>query len=139
MTHILILHRSFAAPPARVYAAWTTPALFARWIGPVGVPCDLLQMDATEGGGFRLDMNLPDGRVIHVAGAFTLLRPTDRIEFTWGAADGSITTRATVLLRPSGSGTAMEFRHHLPLADMEPSHAQGWNSAFDKLNHSLET
>ncbi|MFM2390664.1 MAG: hypothetical protein RLZZ437_2219 [Pseudomonadota bacterium] len=139
MTHTLTIHRQFAVPPARVYAAWTTPALFAQWIGPVGVPCDLIAMDATEGGAFLLDMNLPDGRVIHVAGRFTLLRPTDRIDFDWGAADGSVTTTATVLLRATATGTEMEFLHHLPDAAMAASHADGWGSAFDKLQQGLET
>ena len=40
----------FAAPPEAVYDAWTDPAQFARWIGPVGVPCDLTEMQAVVGG-----------------------------------------------------------------------------------------
>lgn len=135
----LIIRRSFAAPPERVYAAWMQPELFALWIGPEGVSCDLLDMTPVEGGHFRLDMNLSDGRVIAVAGTYTLLRPTDRIEFTWGAADGSITTRATVLLRPIATGCEMEFHHHLPGAEMVASHRDGWDSAFNKLQRSVES
>jgi uncharacterized protein YndB with AHSA1/START domain len=138
-TSPLAIRRQFTAPPARVYAAWTTPDLFAQWIGPVGVPCTLLQMDPTEGGSFRLDMYPPDGPVIHVAGRFTRLSPPDRIDLTWGAADGSITTTVAIHLRPHGTGTEMEFHHHLPDAEMVPSHRTGWSSAFDKLQSFLET
>lgn len=137
MTATLSLKRHFAAPPARVYAAWTDPALFAQWIGPVGVPCTLLHMDAVPGGSFRLDMHLAD-RTIHVAGRFTRLEPHNRIDLTWGAADGSITTDITILFRPTPTGTEMEFHHHLPAADMVQSHDDGWTSAFSKLQTLLE-
>lgn len=137
MTATLTLRRTFAAPPARVYAAWTDPDLFARWIGPKGIPCTLLDMEATQGGAFHLDMHLPD-RTIHVAGAFTRLDPPHRLELTWGAADGSITTTISILFRPTPTGTEMEFHHHLPSADMVQSHDDGWTSAFIKLQTLLE-
>jgi uncharacterized protein YndB with AHSA1/START domain len=137
MTATLTLHRQFAAPPARVYAAWTNP---------VGVPCSLLEMNPTEGGTFRIDMNLPEGQVIHVAGRFTRLEPHDRIDFTWGPAwtasgddaAGSLFSTVTILLRPTASGTEMEFHHHLPDAEMVEQHRNGWTSAFDKLQTFLE-
>jgi uncharacterized protein YndB with AHSA1/START domain len=138
MTATLTLRRSFAAQPERVYAAWTDPALFAEWIGPTGVPCTLLAMDPIEGGSFSLDMHLAD-RTIHVAGRFTRLDPPHRIDLTWGAADGSITTEITIHFHKTDNGTEMEFHHHLPDAGMVPSHEQGWTSAFDKLHNFLRT
>jgi len=146
MTHTLTLTRQFIAPPARVFAAWTNPQHFAQWIGPVGVPCDVLEMDPVEGGAFRIDMHLSD-RIIHVAGRFTRLSPHHRIDFTWGPAwpatpaeaAGSLASTVTILLRPTVTGTEMEFQHHLPDADMVQSHRQGWTSAFTKLQTFLET
>jgi uncharacterized protein YndB with AHSA1/START domain len=138
MTATLTLKRPFAAPPVRVYQAWTDPAHFAQWIGPVGVPCTLLHMDPTVGGSFRLDMHLAEGRTIQVAGQFTRLDPPDRIDLTWGAADGSITTKITIHFHPTATGTDMEFHHHLPAADMVQSHDDGWSSAFTKLQSFLE-
>lgn len=146
MTATLTLTRHFAAPPARVYAAWTDPAHFAQWIGPVGVPCDLLEMNPTEGGTFRIDMHPPGGQVIHVEGRFTRLEPPDRIDFTWGPAwtstpndpAGSLSSTVTIHLRATATGTEMEFHHHLPNADMVQSHRNGWTSAFDKLQTFLE-
>jgi uncharacterized protein YndB with AHSA1/START domain len=134
----LVLRRTFSAPAARVYAAWTTPDLFAQWIGPVGVPCTLIEMDGREGGSFRLDMHVPGAPVVHVAGRFTMLRPPVHLAFTWGAADGSVTTRASVTLTEVPGGTEMEFRHHLPSPDMVGSHRAGWDSAFGKLQRHVE-
>lgn len=146
MTATLTLTRHFAAPPARVYAAWTDPAQFAQWIGPVGVPCDLREMNPVEGGSFRLDMRLSSGQLIHVAGRFLHLSPHDRIEFTWGPdwtatpedpAGGMVST-VTIHLRPTPTGTEMEFLHHLPDADMVQAHRDGWSSAFTKLATFVE-
>lgn len=138
MTATLTLRRRFAVPPARVYQAWTDPAHFAQWIGPVGIPCTLLAMDPREGGAFRLDMHTPD-RTIHVGGTFTSLDPPHRIDLTWGAADGSVTSEVSIRFHPTDQGTEMEFLHHLPAQDMVPSHEAGWSSAFGKLQSFLET
>lgn len=139
MTATLTLRRHFAAPPARFYQAWTDLRHFAQCIGPIGVPCTLLEMNPVEGGIFRLDMHLPDGRTIHVAGQFSCLQPPHRIDLTWGAADGSVTTRITLRLHLTPTGTKMEFHHHLPSADMVQTHDDGWTSAFNKLLTLLET
>jgi uncharacterized protein YndB with AHSA1/START domain len=42
----------FAAPPERVYRAFTDPAEFARWYGPPGFPVDpdTVELDARVGG-----------------------------------------------------------------------------------------
>lgn len=138
MTAPLIIRRSFAAPPERVFDAWTNPALFSAWIGPVGVPCDLTEMNAVVGGRYSLTMNLPDGTTIPVTGLYSVLDRPGRIAFTWGHADGHITTQVDIWLRPTPTGCEMEFHHHLPDPDMHASHDQGWTSAFGKLQHVVE-
>lgn len=134
----LIITRIFAAPPERVFDAWTTPALFAAWIGPVGVPCDLTEMNPVVGGRYSLTMNVPSGQVIPVTGLYSVLDRPTKIAFTWGHADGSITTHIEIALRPHGTGCQMEFLHHLPSEDMHQSHRDGWTSAFGKLQSLME-
>lgn len=147
MTATLRILRNFAAPPARVYAAWTDPARFAQWIGPAGVPCNVLAMDPIVGGTYRLLMRPADSGPIRITGTFTRLDPTDRIDFTWDARWSAtpddqppdLTSRVTIHLRPAGDGTEMEFLHHLPDDDMVQAHQRGWTSTFDKLQSLLET
>jgi uncharacterized protein YndB with AHSA1/START domain len=46
------------APPTRVYAAFTDPAQFATWYGPIGFPVDRasVELDARVGGRQRFAM-----------------------------------------------------------------------------------
>jgi uncharacterized protein YndB with AHSA1/START domain len=50
--------RVLDAPPERVYEAFTDPAKFAAWYGPVGFPVDrdTVELDARVGGGQRFEM-----------------------------------------------------------------------------------
>jgi uncharacterized protein YndB with AHSA1/START domain len=50
--------RVLGAPPVRVYEAFTDPAKFAEWYGPVGFPVDreTVELDARVGGGQRFEM-----------------------------------------------------------------------------------
>lgn len=56
------IDRDFAAPPAAVFAAWTSPEHFARWFGgkDAQVPADRLDFEATEGTHMRMTQAAPD-------------------------------------------------------------------------------
>jgi uncharacterized protein YndB with AHSA1/START domain len=51
-----------AAPPARVFAAWTDPALLARWLPPAGMTGRMLALEARPGGAFRMVLTHDDPR-----------------------------------------------------------------------------
>ena len=50
---VITIVRDFAAPPDRVYRAWTDPELVVRWMGPDGVEMTLDRWNATTGGSYR--------------------------------------------------------------------------------------
>lgn len=80
MIHI---YRDFAATPAQLLRAHTDPELFARWVGPADMGCDIDYWDARDGGSWRYTA----GRGEHEAafrGCFHSVGP-DRIvqTFTW--------------------------------------------------------
>jgi uncharacterized protein YndB with AHSA1/START domain len=82
--------RDFAGTPDQLFQAHTDCELFARWVGPAGLPVVIDRWDATEGGSFRFrgDDSNGDGQGFH--GCFHTVRP-DRIvqTFTWeGMPDG---------------------------------------------------
>lgn len=50
----VLVTRRFAAPPARVWQAYTDPALLSRWLlGPPGWTMPVCEMDVRPGGAFR--------------------------------------------------------------------------------------
>lgn len=46
----LVVERTFPAARNKVWAAWTTPELFAKWWGPRGWETEVKHMDFNEGG-----------------------------------------------------------------------------------------
>lgn len=133
----LVMHRRFAAAPARVYAAWTDPTLFARWFGPPGGSVTRCEIDARVGGAWRTEMKNAEGNQYGASGVFQRLEPPKRIVLSWiwddrpaGAPDMEI----DITLTPEGDGTAMTFRQTgFRSEEQRGRHTQGWTPAFDKL------
>lgn len=50
---IIRITRDFAATPAQLMRAHLDPDLFARWVGPTGMPAEILEWDARDGGAWR--------------------------------------------------------------------------------------
>jgi uncharacterized protein YndB with AHSA1/START domain len=58
----MVFTRVFAAPPARVFDAWTDPEQVVRWWGPRGFTTTTHSTDVRPGGVWRFTMHGPDGR-----------------------------------------------------------------------------
>ncbi len=59
--HDLVLTRSFDAPRALVFKAWTDPKQLAQWWGPHGFTTPVCEADARPGGALYLEMRGPAG------------------------------------------------------------------------------
>ena len=80
---IFRITRDFAAPPAAVLRAHTDPELFARWIGPHGMPTKIDHWDARTGGSFRY-LNIHEGEEYAFFGSFHEVTDTRIVQtFTW--------------------------------------------------------
>jgi uncharacterized protein YndB with AHSA1/START domain len=60
----LIVRRTIAATPARLFDAWTTPELLTQWWGPANVTCPAAEVDLRVGGQYRIANQMPDGSVL---------------------------------------------------------------------------
>jgi uncharacterized protein YndB with AHSA1/START domain len=88
---VITIVRDFAAPPDRVYRAWTDPELVVRWMGPNGVEMTLDRWDATTGGSYRYTIGQDGEEAAAFFGSFHEARPGERLvqTFTWeGVPDG---------------------------------------------------
>ena len=86
MIHI---YRDFAATPAQLFRAHTDPELFARWVGPADIGCDIDYWDARDGGSWRYTAGRDDFET-SFHGCFHTVSPERIVQtFTWeGEPDG---------------------------------------------------
>lgn len=131
----LRLERTFDATPEEVWAAWTDPKLYAKWLNPS--PADLVihEWDLREGGRVRFDMPQPDGNKNPQEGVFHLLRPYTRLV----SGNDDKTFLVDVELQPRGA-----TRTHLVInitgvpPEWHSAAQQGWGVCLDKLGALLK-
>lgn len=138
----LSLTRDLAAPPARLYAAWTTR--LREWWGPHGMTTPFCEMDLRPGGVFRTVMRAPDGTEYPTCGVFLEVVPDERIVFTdaftpdWEPSPDIFFTAVTTFAPRPGGGTRYTAQaRHWTDADCE-RHLQmgfqaGWGESIDRF------
>lgn len=137
------IDREFAASPAAVFDAWTTPESFARWFGgrEVTVPLDGLDYRAEAGRAWSAMMVLPDGNTIDWAGEFLEVDPPSRLVMTLTdrPAEGGRAV-LTVELTPTAAGTRMVMTQQTPGFSDEQrlGTIAGWQTFLDVLGEIAE-
>ena len=71
----LLLARTYDAPRALVFAAWTEPERMKHWWGPAGWSLPFAEADLRPGGAFRYAMRSPDGDEHLVEGVISEIDP----------------------------------------------------------------
>jgi uncharacterized protein YndB with AHSA1/START domain len=66
----LHLERVLPASPEEVFDACIDPAKLAEWWGPAGFTSPSLELDARDGGRYRITMQPPGGEAFHLRGEF---------------------------------------------------------------------
>lgn len=91
--------RTFAAPRALVFEAFTRPDLLRRWlIGPDGWVLSVCDVDLREGGRFRYQWTKPNGHSMGMGGTFVEIVPPSRLvhreifDTDWTGGETLVTT-----------------------------------------------
>jgi uncharacterized protein YndB with AHSA1/START domain len=139
----LIFVRRLPAAREKVFKAWTDQKQLAQWIGPADMTISSVEVDAREGGGYRITMRSKEGKEFTAAGQYCEVKPAERIVMTWAWEEpqghGPVTC-ITIELKPAGKSTEMRFHHALfEDKDTRNSHRSGWQSIFDKLARWCKT
>ena len=82
------IRRTFDAPRALVWRAWTDPKMMAQWFGPRMFTTPVCELDVRVGGALRIVMRGPDGSEYPMKGIFTEVVPEERLVFTNIPTDG---------------------------------------------------
>lgn len=137
----LVIVRTFQAPRALVWQAWTDPAHIVRWWGPHRYTTPRAEMDLRPGGAIRLDMQGPNGGVRPVVGTVDeAVAPERLVTTTRLEQDGvvALEVQHTVTFEDRGSETRVTLRAHVLRATDAAAAAiagmdEGWNQSLDRL------
>ena len=144
------LEREIPAPPRDVYRAWLDPDLLRRWLAPGGITVRLAEVEAREGGHFRI-WHVESGADL---GGFECeiveLAPDERIVFRWGfvgperTAGPVFDSVLTITLHAARGGSTKVTLIHERLEDLAAAMPHiadnvqvGWELVLDKLAVTL--
>jgi uncharacterized protein YndB with AHSA1/START domain len=145
VTHAtFVIERSYAASPARVFAAWANPAAKARWfVGPDEWQTAAFELDFRVGGR-ELNRGGPPGGPVHVFhGYYQDIVPNQRIVYTYDMHLDQTrisVSLATVEFQPAGKGTRLIFTEQgafLDGYDNPAQREQGTRDLLDALGAEL--
>jgi uncharacterized protein YndB with AHSA1/START domain len=139
--HELVITRTFDAPRALVFRAWTTPEHMVRWMGPPSHPAKSCNMDFRVGGAYRACLRSADGKEHCMRGVYREIAEPERLVFTFSWEEEGERGREnliTVTFGDLGDKTKMTFRHaFFETVENRDDHNQGWNGSFNRLAEFL--
>ena len=132
--------RNYAAPPQRVWQAWTDPEALSQWFGPgTEKSVTQAQMDVRPGGRYSIAFRTSDGEEHRVFGVYEEVSPPRVLSFTWAwQSTPDRVSFVRVELHPEGAGTRMAFRHDRFFDRVaRDNHEGGWTATLAKLDALL--
>ena len=138
----ITITRTFDAPRALVFKAWTDAKMLAQWWGPQGFTNPRCEFDAKVGGVIRIDMRAPDGAIYPMQGEVREIVPPERLVFTNMALDanGNAMTAGLTTVTFADEGGKTKLTLHTrgsALVEKAIPYLQGmeygWGQSIDKL------
>lgn len=142
MSNSVSLHRVIKAAPEKIFRAFTDTTAIASWIPPYGFLCTVHQMEAKQGGTFRMSFtNFSTGSSHSFGGTYLKVKPNEYLEYTDQFDDpnlpGEMTTSVT--LRKVIGGTELKITQEgIPDAIPAEMCYLGWQESLDKLTRLVE-
>jgi uncharacterized protein YndB with AHSA1/START domain len=138
----LRIERTFKAPIAAVFAAWTSTDMLRRW-WPAGRDWETVavEADVRVGGRVRLVVRTPAGETFGGDGRYTVVLPPHRLAFTWQWSDPSGRPGQLVDVRftDNQDGTTTVVLVNSGISDEDRrDHGRGWQLSLDNLDDVLQ-
>jgi len=136
------LHRVIRCKPERVYRAFVDPAAMCKWLPPHGFTGVVHEMDAREGGGYKMSFtNFGSGKRHSFGGRYLELRPGELLRYTDAFDDASLPGEmvTTVRLKAVFCGTDLAVEQ-TGIPDVIPVEAcyLGWQESLALLAQLVE-
>jgi uncharacterized protein YndB with AHSA1/START domain len=104
----ILLIRSFDAPRATVFEAWTKAEHVKHWWDPTGVPLSVCEIDLRPTGAFRWVNSAQSGHVF--TGTYRKITPPERLVFTVKIFPSRPDPLTTLIFSDDGSKTKLTMR-----------------------------
>lgn len=136
----LTLKRTFNAPVALVWKAWTQPEHIAQWWGPKGMETKVVEHDFTVGGQWKYAMTMPDGNEFVGDGVYSEIIELEKIVSTANFKPMTEGVEIQALFEANGDQTLFTFNVVHPTEEYCKQQEQmgfynGWGSTFDRLEN----
>ena len=137
----LRLEKVLPMPPERLFAAFVDAEQLSQWFGPVGFTALALQVEAAEGGSYRLAMQPREGDVFHIHGSFRTVEAPRHLAFTFAYEEpdpDDLDTFVTVTFEPAAHGTRVTVEQQpFKTAARCALHRSGWTDSLERLEQAL--
>ena len=142
MPNTVTLHRVLPTKPEKIYRAFLEPDALAKWLPPNGFTCTVHQLEAKEGGTYRMSFrNFTTGQSHSFGGRYSELTPNERLRYTDRFEDPNLPgeIRVSVELRKVAVGTELKIVQE-GLPDVIPVEAcyLGWQESLRNLARLVE-
>ena len=138
----LTMNRTFKASKQAVYEAWTTKEALTEWFAPSSDMTTIIhELNLTEGGKYKLEMNEPDGTSHKTHGQYIALNPYDQIVFTWEweGDEMEVNSLVTIDLVEKDGITEMTLTHEkLGSQESVELHSAGWLGCLTQLENYMK-
>lgn len=131
------------APRERIFRAFTDPVDLAKWWGPHGFTTPEIDVDLTQGGGYRFTMQPPDSDLFHLSGEFLEIDPPRRLVYTFRWEEPDPDDRVTIVVL---SFQAVDDITKVSLSQGEFAtkarldlHWGGWTDSLERLGALIES
>jgi uncharacterized protein YndB with AHSA1/START domain len=147
---VIVLSRVFDAPRELLFEVFTNPEHLSQFWGPKWTTCPASEVDLRVGGGFRVDMQGPDGSVYPCTGTYREIAPPERIVYAATTTDdnpcgGGLPPHSIVTIQFEAQyDNKTRLTVHAQLrsrADRDAAIAggfnEGWSDSFDRIAELL--
>jgi uncharacterized protein YndB with AHSA1/START domain len=138
---VLRIERTFVAPVAAVFDAWTSPEVLRRWLHAYpDWDTPIAEVDLRVGGTVRIVMRDPaDGAEHGARGEYTLVEPPHRLAFTWvwDHDPGNPQLIELEFAERDGRTTVLMVNSGIDTDDRRASQRRGWHGCYDNLEREI--
>ena len=138
---VLRIARTFDAPVAQVFDAWTSEVVLRGWLhGMPGWETPTAEVDLRVGGTIRIVMRDPaDGTEAGATGEYRVIDPPRRLVFTWVWDDQPDRPQLIELelSERDGRTTVSMTNSAIPTDGRLESQERGWQVCYDNLERLL--